>query len=78
MSNNRGEPKIPNVVIVESEWKKPTPQVDQDNEEFWRGLKSHKLLLWRCKTCGATRTLRRSLEFRVLHRSLPCPAFQTV
>jgi uncharacterized protein len=53
MSNDPGEPKIPDVTIVESEWKKPLPQIDHDNEEFWTGLKNHKLLLWRCKTCGA-------------------------
>jgi uncharacterized OB-fold protein len=53
MSNHPGEAKAPNVVIVESEWKKPRPQIDHDNEEFWTGLKNHKLLLWRCKSCGA-------------------------
>jgi uncharacterized protein len=53
MSEDRGQANARNVVIVESEWKKPLPQIDHDNEGFWTGLKNHKLLLWRCKTCGA-------------------------
>jgi uncharacterized protein len=53
MSKEAGEAKAPNVVIVDAEWKKPRPQIDHDNEAFWAGLKEHKLLLWRCKTCGA-------------------------
>ena len=53
MSEDPREANMRNVVIVESEWKKPLPQIDRDNEEFWTGLKNHKLLLWRCKTCGA-------------------------
>lgn len=53
MSNGSGEAKAPNVVTVDAEWKKPRPQIDHDNEAFWAGLKAHKLLLWRCKTCGA-------------------------
>ena len=42
-----------NVIVVETEWKKPYPSIDHDNEAFWDGLKAHKLLLWRCKTCKA-------------------------
>ena len=53
MSEHRGQANARTVVIVESEWKKPLPQIDHDNEGFWTGLKNHKLLLWRCKTCGA-------------------------
>jgi uncharacterized protein len=53
MSEHRGQANARNVVIVESEWKKPLPQIDHDNEGFWTGLKNHKLLLWRCQTCGA-------------------------
>ena len=53
MSEDREQANARNVVIVESEWKKPLPQIDHDNEGFWTGLKNHKLLLWRCKTCGA-------------------------
>jgi uncharacterized OB-fold protein len=53
MSEDRGQANTQNVVIVESEWRKPLPQIDHDNEGFWTGLKNHKLLLWRCKTCGA-------------------------
>jgi uncharacterized protein len=53
MSEKSGEANMPNVVIVNSEWNKPRPQIDHDNEAFWAGLKDHKLLLWRCKTCGA-------------------------
>ena len=29
-------------------------QIDKDNEGFYDGLKKHKLLVWRCKTCGAS------------------------
>ena len=43
----------PNVITVTSEWKKPYPSIDQDNEAFWDGLKEHKLLVWKCNTCGA-------------------------
>jgi uncharacterized protein len=53
MNNQTGETQAPNVVVVDSEWKKPRPQIDHDNEAFWAGLTEHKLLLWRCKTCGA-------------------------
>ena len=52
MSEKSGEAKMPNVVIVNSEWNKPRPQIDHDNEAFWAGLKDHKLLLWCCKTCA--------------------------
>jgi len=45
--------KEPRVIIVNSEWNRPLPQIDQDNEPFWSGLGQHKLLLWRCRTCGA-------------------------
>jgi uncharacterized protein len=45
--------KTPNVVIDDSEWKKPRPQIDHDNAAFWAGLQECKLLLWHCKTCGA-------------------------
>ena len=35
------------------EWNKPLPSVDEDTEPFWKGLKSHEFLLFRCKKCGA-------------------------
>ena len=41
------------VRTVTEPWQKPWPSIDADNEDFWEGLKQHKLLLWRCKTCGA-------------------------
>ena len=37
-------------------WAKPRPNIDHDNAPFWEGLKRHKFLLWRCRTCGATST----------------------
>lgn len=43
----------PNVLTVTTEWKKPLPNVDHDNQAFWEGLKEHKLLIWKCGTCGA-------------------------
>src|SRR5579884_228396 len=41
------------VRTVTEPWQKPWPSVDADNEPFFDGLKQHKLLLWRCKQCGA-------------------------
>jgi len=41
-----------NVIISNEPWKKPPISVDKDNEEFYEGLKQHKLLVWRCKTCS--------------------------
>lgn len=43
----------PQVITISAEWKKPQPSIDHDNEEFFEGLKQHKLLLWRCRECGA-------------------------
>jgi len=34
-------------------WKKPLPSVTHDMLPFYEGLRSHKLKLLRCKTCGA-------------------------
>jgi uncharacterized OB-fold protein len=42
-----------NVIIDNKEWKKPRPNVDHDNKEFWDGLKQHKFMLWKCGSCGA-------------------------
>jgi uncharacterized OB-fold protein len=42
-----------NVTISNAPWKKPLPNIDQDNAAFWDGLKAHKFLVWRCNTCGA-------------------------
>ena len=44
----------PNILTVESEWKKPRPSIDHDNAGFFEGLKQHKFLLWRCRACGAS------------------------
>jgi uncharacterized protein len=41
-----------NIIVVEHKWNKPWPNIDEDNAEFYEGLKAHKLLLWRCNTCG--------------------------
>jgi uncharacterized protein len=35
-------------------WNKPTPNIDRDNEPFWEGLRRHELLVFRCKSCGAS------------------------
>ena len=43
--------KSPNVIVVNSEWTKSFPSIDHDNEAFWEGLKQHKLMVWKCKTC---------------------------
>jgi uncharacterized OB-fold protein len=42
-----------NVIIDNKEWKKPLPNIDHDNREFWEGLSQHKLLLFQCKKCSA-------------------------
>ena len=34
------------------EWNKPLPALDEDIEPFWKGLKRHEFLLFRCKRCG--------------------------
>ena len=46
--------KESNVIVSNEPWKKPLPNIDKDNEEFYEGLKKHKFLVWRCKTCGAS------------------------
>jgi uncharacterized OB-fold protein len=43
-----------NVIVSNEPWQKPLPNIDKDNEEFFEGLKQHKFLVWRCKTCGAS------------------------
>lgn len=42
-----------NVIVDERPWHKELPNIDYDNKAFWDGLRQHKLLLFRCKTCGA-------------------------
>jgi uncharacterized OB-fold protein len=42
-----------NVIVDTRPWTKPWPNIDWDTEPFWEGLRKHKLLLWRCKQCGA-------------------------
>jgi uncharacterized OB-fold protein len=42
-----------NVITISTEWKKPRPNIDEDNVVFFEGLKQHKLLLWRCTKCGS-------------------------
>ena len=44
----------PNVIVSNAPWNKPLPNVDEDNVAFWEGLKKHKFLVWKCKTCGAS------------------------
>lgn len=35
-------------------YKKPRPNIDFDSQPFWDGLKEHRFLLLRCKTCGTS------------------------
>ncbi len=35
-------------------WAKPLPNIDEDNRPFWDGLRRHELLVFRCRTCGAS------------------------
>jgi uncharacterized OB-fold protein len=32
---------------------KPRPNIDDDIAPFWEGLRGHRFLLYRCKSCGA-------------------------
>lgn len=41
-----------NVIVKHDDFKKPRPNIDEDNAEFYEGLRKHKLLLWTCKVCG--------------------------
>lgn len=43
-----------NIITVESAWKKPLPNIDEDNAAFYDGLRQHRFLLWRCTKCGAS------------------------
>ena len=43
----------PDARVVTDPWKKPQPNIDADSQAFWDGLREHRFLLWRCKTCGA-------------------------
>ena len=40
-----------NVIVVSHKWNKPWPNIDEDNAEFYDGLRAHRLLLWRCRSC---------------------------
>ena len=40
-----------NVIIVNTPWQKPLPNIDEDNAAFYDGLKEHQLLVWKCKDC---------------------------
>lgn len=42
-----------NVIVYERPWNKPFPSIDHDIRPFWDGLREHKFLLFRCKSCGA-------------------------
>lgn len=41
------------MVATETTYDKPLPNIDADSQPFWDGLKEHKFLLFRCKTCSA-------------------------
>ena len=43
----------PDVRVVTDKWTKPWPNIDLDSQPFWDGLREHRFLLFRCKTCGA-------------------------
>ena len=36
--------------------KKPLPDVNEDNRQFWEGARGHRLLLQRCSQCREMRT----------------------
>jgi uncharacterized protein len=38
-----------------SEYRKPIPRINGDNQEFWAGCKAHRLRFQKCKTCGHVR-----------------------
>ena len=37
------------------EYKKPLPNMNGDNEEFWAGCKAHELRFQKCRACGHVR-----------------------
>lgn len=43
----------PDVRVVTEKWTKPWPNIDLDSQLFWDGLREHRFMLFRCKTCGA-------------------------
>ena len=36
-----------------SGYRKPLPEIDGDNENFWEGAKDHRFLLYQCQNCKA-------------------------
>jgi uncharacterized OB-fold protein len=41
------------VVVDNTPWEKPFPNIDFDSAPFWEGLQQHKFLLFRCQKDGS-------------------------
>ena len=38
-----------------SQYNKPLPEITPESEKFWEGCREHKLLIQKCRQCGALR-----------------------
>ena len=38
-----------------SQYNKPLPEITPESEKFWEGCREHKLLIQKCRKCGALR-----------------------
>ena len=61
-----------NIITVEFAWKKPLPNIDEDNAAFYEGLRQHRFLLWRCTKCGAACGEWRAHEMFPVQRAFWC------
>lgn len=52
------------------EYKKPLPSPDEVSEPYWEACKQGKLLLQKCRNCGALQTFPRSLCYKCLSDAL--------
>lgn len=41
------------VRVITTPYRGPRPSIDNDNADFWEGLRQHTLLVYQCRTCGA-------------------------
>jgi uncharacterized OB-fold protein len=39
-------------MVVETAYRKPLPEVDVDNQEFWVSCREHRMRLQKCRNCG--------------------------
>lgn len=39
-------------MVVETAYRKPLPEVDVDNQQFWASCREHQMRLQKCRNCG--------------------------